>query len=119
MSPGISWRLNDLADALVLRASWGKSATFSCLFKHLPGLLVLRRPKQDSTEVAEKIGPHHAERVLGHIPRQLGERRREHQRRDARLACLGLQAAALQAMGDEVVGITTTPGGFRRGRSGS
>jgi hypothetical protein len=38
---------------------------------------------------------------------------REHQRRDTRLGLLGLQAAALQAVRDEVIGITTSPGGLR------
>ncbi len=113
MSRRISYGLNDFDDALVLRTSRGKSAAFSSLFNHLPWLLVLRGPEQDSTEMAEKIGPHDAERVLGHIPRQMGERRREHQRRDARLGLLGVQAAALQAVRDEVIGITTTPGGLR------
>lgn len=113
MSPGISCRLNDVTHALVLRASGGKSAHFSCRVNDLPGLLVLRGPKQDSTEMAEKIGPHDAERVLRDIPRELGQRRRQRQRRDTRLGLLGVEAAALQAVRDEVVGITTTPGGLR------
>jgi hypothetical protein len=113
MSPWISCGLNDFDAVLVLRTSRGKSAGFSSPLSHLPWLLVLRGPEQDSTEMAEEIGPHDAERVLGHIPRQLGERRREHQRRDARLGLLGLQAAALQAVRDEVIRIPTTPGGLR------
>jgi hypothetical protein len=62
--------------------------------------------------MAEKIGPYHAERVLSDIPRQLRKRRREHQRRDDRLGLRGFQAAALKAVRDEVIGITTTPGGL-------
>lgn len=83
MSPWISCGLNDFDDALVLRGSEGKSACFPCRIKHLPRLLVLRGAEQDSTKVAEKIGPRDAERVLCQIPGQLREGRRESQRRDA------------------------------------
>ena len=103
---------NDFTGLLVLRGSPGKSVCFSSRINHLPRLLVLRGPEQNSTEMAEKIGPHHAERVLGEIPRQLREGRREHQRQDDGLGLLGLQAAALNAMRDEVIGITSTPGGL-------
>jgi hypothetical protein len=113
MSAPISCGLNDFDAPLVLRTSRGKSAAFSCRFNDLPGLLILRGPEQDSTEMTEKVGPHDAELVLRDIPRQLGEWRREPQRRDARLGPFGVQAAALQAVRDEVIGITTTPRGLR------
>jgi hypothetical protein len=61
----------------------------------------------------EEIGPRDAELLLGEIPRQLREGRREHQRQDAALSLIGPQPAALDAMGDEVVGITPTPRGLR------
>jgi hypothetical protein len=35
------------------------------------GLLVLRGPQQDSTEMPEEIGARDAEFLLGEIPRQL------------------------------------------------
>jgi hypothetical protein len=38
----------------------------------------LRGDEQDSAEMAEEIGPDHAERVLSEIPRQVGQRRGEH-----------------------------------------
>jgi hypothetical protein len=59
--------------------------------------------------MAEEIGAGHAEFFLGEIPRQLREGGREHQRRNAALGLTGLQPAALDPMGDEVVGITPTP----------
>ena len=74
--------VNDFTGPLVLRRSRGKSARFPNGLKHLARLLVLHRPEQDSTEVAEKIGPHDAEGVLSQIPGQLRERRREYQRQD-------------------------------------
>jgi len=61
----------------------------------------------------EEIGAGDAEFLLREIPRQLREWRWEHQRRDATLGVVGLQSAALDAMGDEVVGITPTPRGLR------
>jgi hypothetical protein len=81
---------------------------------HLPRLLVLRSPEQDSTEMAEKISSGDAEFLLGEIPRQLRERGREHQRQDRGLSLVGFQPAALDAMGDEVVRITPTPRGLCR-----
>ena len=101
--------VSHLTGLLVLRGSLGKSARFSCGIKHVGGLLVLRGPQHDSTEMPEEIGARDAEFLLGEIPRQLREGRREHQRRDAALGHTGLQPAALDAMGDEVVGITLTP----------
>jgi hypothetical protein len=61
----------------------------------------------------EEIGACDAEFLLCEIPRQLRERRREHQRRDAALRVVGLQPAALDAMRDEVVGVTPPPRGLR------
>ena len=58
------WDVNDFTGLLVLRGSRGKLAACSYGLKHLPRLLVLHRPEQDSTEVTEKIGPHDAEGVL-------------------------------------------------------
>jgi hypothetical protein len=63
--------------------------------------------------MTEKIGPYDAERVLGQIPRQLREGRRQDQGRNDGLGIRGRQAAALEAMGREVIGITPTPGGLR------
>src|SRR5262245_25212857 len=57
----------------------------------------------------KEIGAGDAEFLPREIPRQLGEWRREHQRRDAALGVVGLQPAPLDAMRDEVVGITSTP----------
>ena len=104
---------NHLTGLLVLRGSWGKSARFPCRIKDLPHLLVLRGAEQDSTEMAEKIGPGDAEFLLGEIPRQLRERGREYQRQDRGLCLVGFQPAPLHAMRDEVVEITTTPRGLR------
>ena len=117
----------DFTGLLVLRGSRGESAGCSSRINHLPRLLVLRNPEQDSTELAEKIGPYDAERVLREIPWQTGEGRREHQRRADGPGGLRLYRAALEAMRDEVIGITSTPGGLRlcapcnltrRGRTG-
>jgi len=71
-------QVSHLTDLLVLRGSRGKSARFSSRIKHLPRLLVLRGDEQDSAEMAEEIGPDHAERVLSEIPRQVGKRRGEY-----------------------------------------
>jgi len=76
-------------------------------------LLVLRGHQQDSTEMPEGIGAGHTEFLLGEIQRQLREGRREHQRRNAALGLVSLQPAVLDAMRDEVVGITPTPRGLR------
>jgi hypothetical protein len=54
-----------------------------------------------------------AEFLLGEILRQLRERGREHQRQDCGLSLVGLQPAALDAMRDEVVGITSTISRFK------
>ena len=70
-SGGKSSRVNDFTGLLVLRVLRRKSARFPNGLNHLPRPLVLRGPEQDSTEVAEKIGPHDAEGVLGDIPRQV------------------------------------------------
>ena len=99
-----------LTGLLVLRGSRRKLARFPSRINHLPPLLVLRGPEQDSTEMAEEIGAGDAECFLGEIPRQLRQGWREHQRQDG---ALGLEPAALHAMGNEVVGITTTPRGLR------
>ena len=61
-----------------MRASRGKSVQFSRWIKHLRGPPVLRGLEQDSTEVAEKIGPLDAEGVLSEIPRQARQRGWEH-----------------------------------------
>ena len=111
MSPSF----NDFTAPLVLRGSEGKSAGFPCGLRHLPRLLVSLGAEQDSTEMAEKIGPHDAERVLGEIPWQLGEGGRQDQGRDDGVGLRGRQAAALKAMGGEVIGITPTPGGLGLG----
>jgi hypothetical protein len=117
-----------LAGLLVLRRSRGKSAHFPCRINDLPRLLVLCGGQQDSTEMTEEIGAGDPEFFLGEIPRQLRERGREHQRQDCALGLVGLQPAALDAMRDEVVGITPTPGSLRpyapsdltgRGRTGT
>ena len=63
--------------------------------------------------MSEEISPSHTECLLGEIPWQLREGRRERQRRDAALGLVGPQPAALNAMRDEVVGITPTPRGLR------
>ena len=105
--------INDFTGLLVLRSSRRKSARFSCRINHLDRPLVLRGPEQDSTEMAEKIGPHDAERVLREIPRQLGQGRWQRQGQDDGLGLLSLQAAALDAMGDEVIRIASTPRGLR------
>ena len=94
---------------LVLRGSRGQSDRFPCGIKHLGRLLVLRSPQQDSTEMPEEIGAGDTEFLLGEIPRQLREGWREHQRQDAALGLVSPQPPALDAMGDEVVGITPTP----------
>jgi len=107
------YTINDLMGALVLRGSRGKSAGFSRRINHLDRLLVLRGHQQDSTEMAEEIGAGDAECFLGEIPRQLRQRRREHQWEDRALGLLGLGPAALHTMCDEVVGITTTPRSLR------
>ena len=107
MRPVTSLRL------LVLRGSRRKSARFPCRINDLPRLLVLRGPEQDSTEMAEEIGADDAEFLLGEIPRQLGKRWRKHQWQDRALSLVGSQSAALDAMRDEVVGITPTPGSLR------
>ena len=113
---------------LVLRGSRGKSAGFSRQVNDLRHLLVLRSPEQDSTEMAEEIGAGDSEFLLGEIPRQLRERGREHQRQHRGLGLVGTQPPALDAMRDEVVGITPTPGRLRpyaprsltrRGRTGA
>ena len=109
----MSHALNDLRDALVLRSSRGKSAAFSYGINHLTRLLVLRSHQQDSTKMAEEIGAGEAEGSLGDVPRQLRQRGREHQRQDRALSLLSLEPAALHAMGDEVVGVTTTPRDLR------
>jgi hypothetical protein len=105
--------INDFRGRLVLRGSRGKSDRFSCGINDLPGLLVLHGTEEDSTVMAEEIGPHYAEFLLREIPRELRERRREDQGGNAALSLVGLQSAALDAMGDEVVGITSTPRGLR------
>lgn len=97
----------------VLRGSRGKSDRFSRGINHLDRLLVLRGSQQDSPEMPKEIRSGHAEFLLGEIPRQLREGRREHQRQDAALGLVGPQPAALHAMGDEVVGITPAPRGLR------
>ena len=109
----MSHPLNDLRDALVLCGSRGKSAAFSCGIKHLARLLVLCGPKQDATEMAEEIGAGDAEGFLSDVPRQLRERGREHQGQHRALGLLSLELTTLHAMGDEVVGVTTTPRGLR------
>ena len=105
--------VSDLTGLLVLRGSRGKSDRFPCRINHLGRLLVLHGHQQDSTEMPEEIGAGDAEFLLREIPRQLREWRREHQRQDAALGVVGPQSAALDAMGDEVVGITPTPRGLR------
>jgi hypothetical protein len=102
---------SDLTGRLVLRGSRGKSARFPWQINDLPRLLVLCGDQQDSTEMTEEIGAGDPEFFLGEIPRQLRERRREYQRQDRGL--VSLQPAALDAMRDEVVGITPTPGRLR------
>lgn len=102
-----------LTGLLVLRGSRGKSARFPCPINDLPRLLVLRGDEQDSTEMAEEIGTRDAEFLLGEIPRQLRERGREYQRQDRGPGLVGFELAALDAMRDEVVGITPTPGRLR------
>src|SRR6266849_3767505 len=104
---------NDLMAALVLRGSRGKSAAFSWGIEHLPRLLVLCGPQQDSTEMAEEIGAGDAEGFLGDVPRQLRQRGRKLQGQDRAFGLLSLDTATLHAMRDEVVGITTTPRGLR------
>ena len=113
MSAAKSLPSNDFIGLLVLRGSRGKSDRFSCGINHLCRLLVLRGPQQDPTEMAEEIGAGDAEFLLREIPRQLRERGREHQRRDAALSLVGFQPAALDAMRDEVIRITPTPRGLR------
>jgi hypothetical protein len=61
----------------------------------------------------EEIGAGDAECLLGEIPGQPRQGGWKHQRRDAALGLVGLQSAALNAMRDEVVGITPTPRGLR------
>lgn len=61
----------------------------------------------------QKIGAHDTEFVLREIPGEVGKRRRQDQWRDRRRRRVGEHTPMLQAMGDEVVGITTTPGGLR------
>jgi hypothetical protein len=107
--------INDFTGLLVLRGSRGKWPHFVRRLNHLPRLLVLPGDEQDSTELPEEIGPDHAECVLREIPRQLGERRRQYQRRDVGLGVFALQSATLNAMGNEVIGITSTPRSLRRG----
>lgn len=111
------WSVNDFTGLRVLRGVRGKSARFPNGLNHLARLLVLHRPEQDSTEVTEEISPRDAERILGEIPRQVRERRWEHQRRDHGLRILGPQTAVLKAMRGEVIGITPTPGGLGLGAS--
>ena len=101
--------VNHLTGLLVLRGLTGKSARFSCGIKYVGRPLVLRGQKQDSTEMPEEIGAGYAKFFLREIPRQLREGCREHQGRDAALGLAGPQPAALDAMRDEVVGITPTP----------
>ena len=106
-------QVSHLTDLLVLRGSRGKSARFPCPINDLPRLLVLHGDEQDSTEMAEEIGAGDPEFFLGEIPRQLREGWREHQRQQSGPGLVGLQPAALDAMRDEVVGITPTPGRLR------
>jgi hypothetical protein len=105
--------VNDFTGLLVLHGSRGKSAGFSRQVNDLRRLLVLRGPEQHSTEMAEEIGAGDPEFLLGEIPRQLGEWWREHQGQDRGLGLVGAQPPALDAMRDEVVGITPTPGRLR------
>ena len=112
-SAGKSNPVKDFTGLLVLRASRGKSAGFSRRVNDLRRLLVLRGPEQDSTEMAEEIGAGDPEFLLGEIPRQLRERGRELQRQDRGLGLVGAQPSALDAMRNEVVGITPTPGRLR------
>jgi hypothetical protein len=105
--------LNELMGALVLCDSRGKSAAFSCGIKQLARLLVLSGDEQDSTEMTEEIRAGHPKGCLGDIPGQLRQRGREHQRQHHALGLLSLEPATLYAMGDEVVGVTTTPRGLR------
>jgi len=115
-SAGKSNPVKDFTGLLVLRASRGKSAGFSRRVNDLRRLLVLRGPEQDSTEMAEEIGAGDPEFLLGEIPRQLRERGRELQRQDRSLGLVGAQPPALDAMRDEVVGITPTPRRWLRTR---
>ena len=119
---------NHFPGLLVLRGSRGKSTRFSWQLNDLPCLLVLRSVQEDSAEMARKIGPHDTEFVLREIPGEVRKRRRQNQWRDRRRRRVGEHTPMLQAMGDEVVGITTTPGGLclraardltRRGRTGT
>ena len=103
-----------LPGLLALRDSRGKSDRVAFRIDHLGRLLVLRGHQQDSTEMPEEIGSSDAEFLLREIPRQLRERWREHQRRDAALSVVGVQPAALDAMRDEVVRIASTPRGLCR-----
>jgi hypothetical protein len=104
--------VSHLTGLLVLRGSRGKLDRVPFRINQLGRLLVLHGHQQDSTEMPEEIGAGDAEFLLREIPRQLREWRREHQRRDAALGAVALQPAALDAMGDEVVGITPTPRGL-------
>jgi hypothetical protein len=61
----------------------------------------------------EEIGARHTEFLLREIPRQLRKGRREHQRRNAALDLASLQPAVLDAMGNEVIGITPAPRSLR------
>ena len=96
--------------ASMIEVPESKTLVLTGLFSRL---LVLHGHQQDSTEMPKEIGASDAEFLLGEIPRQLREGGREHQRRDAALGLAGLQPAALDAMRDEVVGITPTPRGLR------
>jgi hypothetical protein len=63
--------------------------------------------------MTQKIGAHDTKFILREIPGEVGQWRRQDQRRDRRRHRVGKHTPMLQAMGDEVVGITTTPGGLR------
>jgi hypothetical protein len=72
----------------------------------------LRGREQDSAQLTEEIRPGDAKRVLGEIPRELGERGGQPRRIDA-APSLGGDPAALESMRGEVVRIAPAPRGLR------
>jgi hypothetical protein len=107
-----AFEINDLRAPLVLRGKSEKSAAFLNHLNDLRLALVLPGRQEHSAQVAQEIRADDAERVLGQVPREAGERGGKDEWIDG-ASRIGGQAAALQAMGREVVRIPSAPRGLR------